>query len=313
MNNLTFIIIFIIIIITIVVIAVKPTTSSTLPPPTPGITDTSNKSAVIMPAAPVSPTPAVAIPIPAVAYVPGTIPNSPTYTVVYSNDVTPVDLGEAITNTLFSKTMILKRDCTTCDVANSTIYYKRTTPIPANFSVYQNIKYIWASASNLLNTDFKMYNTIADLQNDTNSFQYCNYDDLNGIGGFRDCGLSGPSDTQWNSVQNPATKKVTYSVLNMPGNTTVYTPIALPTAFACVPVDNGNMSILRVGTKSNSAECLSTDGVNCNWFKTATDLDACNAKLLSLKDVVVNPVVYTPTPGKQLQDAASYTMKYFGF
>jgi hypothetical protein len=148
----------------------------------------------------------------------------PTWTVVYSNQAKPVDIGEAATNAAFAKTMVFKRDCTDCDAEHATVFYKRITPI-GSISTYNLMKNLWASSGNQLNKDFKLYSTYADLLVDKNAWQFCNYDDTgNAIGGFRDCGKTSGVGFQWNSEKpgwpQKNSRHVTYSVLDAPSSGT---------------------------------------------------------------------------------------------
>ncbi len=52
------------------------------------------------------------------------------------------------------------------------------------------------SNSNILNTDFYLFSTYSDLYNNTNKWQYCNYDDTN-VGIFRDCGKTSLIGSNW--------------------------------------------------------------------------------------------------------------------
>ena len=157
-------------------------------------------------------------PAPAVAYTPGTVPATPTWTVVYKTDGS-VDLGETATNDAFAKTLIFKRECTNCDPEHTTIFYKRLTPIPAGTSIYQLMTTTWASAGNQLNTDFKLYSSLDDLKADTGAWAFCNYDDI-GIATFRDCGKTAAVGFQWNSKRDAVaianSRSATFSVLNKP-------------------------------------------------------------------------------------------------
>lgn len=55
------------------------------------------------------------------------------------------------------------------------------------FDLYSNLANTWASAGNVLGTDFNMYSTYADAQAGVNGWQSCNFDD-SGVGYPRDCG-----------------------------------------------------------------------------------------------------------------------------
>ena len=72
--------------------------------------------------------------------------------------------------------------------------YKRVTSFNGNF--YQQILIHWMSNSNIINTDFYLFSTYLDLHNNTNKWQYCNYDDAT-VGIFRDCGKSNLVGGNW--------------------------------------------------------------------------------------------------------------------
>ena len=109
-----------------------------------------------------------------------------------------VDVGEAATNALFRGSAVFRRLCASCAGTHQAIYYKRITPVPAGFSVYQNMKTTWASSSNLLNVDFQLYSTYVSLLSESYYWQFCNYDDP-GVGFPRDCSPNGRVGSQWNS------------------------------------------------------------------------------------------------------------------
>lgn len=142
--------------------------------------------------------------------------SSGSWTLVYSNDSNDkTDLGQSATDALFASSKIIKRVCSDCNAANSLIFYKRTSNIPPSFSIYNNIKNLWASTNNILGTDFKMYGSLTDIKSDTNSWTFCNYDDIaNQIGGFRDCNPN-PTNAggQWNSLKLLPSRTVKYYVL----------------------------------------------------------------------------------------------------
>jgi hypothetical protein len=160
-------------------------------------------------------TPTVATPDATVDYIPGTVPANPTWTPVVSNIVgSELDIGEETFNKLFSKTLILKRECSDCSDDQSVIYYIRTTDIPANLSIYNLMTNVWASENNMLDTDFKLYSTLDDLSNNVNSWEFCNYD--GSVGAFRDCGPKSNSAYQWFKKGNTTSKKNTFYILNDP-------------------------------------------------------------------------------------------------
>ena len=98
----------------------------------------------------------------------------------------------------FRSTGVFYRTCASC--SPTTIYYKRITPIPSDFSFYDSVIITWSSRNNLLNVDFRLYPSYNDYMSDTNRWTYCNYDDP-GVGFPRGC--NGPGGGYgWSSNPN---------------------------------------------------------------------------------------------------------------
>lgn len=129
-----------------------------------------------------------------------------------------VDMGARATDALFARSLVFKRECPECDRGHRVVYYKRLTPMPPGFSIYDQMTNVWASKNNVLNKDFRLYGTWEDLLNDTNAWQACNYDDFGNLIGFpRDCGPNGLVGWQWNSRKWPNNKpNIRFSVLAWP-------------------------------------------------------------------------------------------------
>ena len=88
----------------------------------------------------------------------------------YENCVEKVNLGEAEINRLFKKSNIFR-----FKNHNETIFYHRKTYIPDSLSIYELMIRSFNNVNNELNKDFKLYNNLQDLHNDTNSWSKCNY------------------------------------------------------------------------------------------------------------------------------------------
>ena len=75
-----------------------------------------------------------------------------------------VDLGATASNQLFasSSTKIIRRLCSECVASHRTVYYRRLTPLPGGFSIYDTLASNWFSTNNVLNVDFELYNTYDD-------------------------------------------------------------------------------------------------------------------------------------------------------
>lgn len=112
---------------------------------------------------------------------------------------------------------IIKRECSGCRTSHKQIYYKRLTQIKT-FDVCTSMKQ-WRSVNNLINKDFAMYGTLQDALADKNRWKFCNYDDVPGVGGFRDCGPNGYVPCEWvgdilnKGYGGPCGKSAKFSIL----------------------------------------------------------------------------------------------------
>ena len=77
--------------------------------------------------------------------------------------------------------------------------YKRISEVPTGFDAYTMFTYTWSSTNNQLNTDFKIYGSLDDMEAEENDWGFCNFN-LYDIGFPGDCGLSGPVYNQWFSM-----------------------------------------------------------------------------------------------------------------
>ena len=99
---------------------------------------------------------------------------------------------------------VIRRDCAGCDGEHKTMFYRRNTPVPATFDLFECIKSNWtikSSNSNAFNVDFELYSTLGDALagNTAKRWTFCNGDDLSGVGFPRDCGSTTQAMDQWNS------------------------------------------------------------------------------------------------------------------
>jgi hypothetical protein len=97
---------------------------------------------------------------------------------------------------------IVRRICDSCsEESHRNIYYKRITPIPASLNFLELFKSQWVSCpGNILNIDFRLYSSYEDAVNDTNRWNYCNYNKA-GVGFPRECGPTSKVTHQWNSFE----------------------------------------------------------------------------------------------------------------
>jgi hypothetical protein len=116
---------------------------------------------------------------------------------------------------------IIHRYCPNCGSQHRNIYYKRLTPWPTSYDrgnrdACDLFTVTWSNRNNNLNTDFKLYSTLADARADRNAWRSCNYNDPN-IGFPRDCGVSGHVGGQWNSKTRGGQANVVYTVIRGAG------------------------------------------------------------------------------------------------
>ena len=120
----------------------------------------------------------------------------------------------------FSTSSVFFRVCWSCNPAHRLIFYRRLTPMPCTFSIWSNMVYTWASASNALGIDFNLYSSWADLQAGTNAWSSCSFD-IPGIAFPLNCAASSSSSVaswmyQASSLVNPyGATDYAYYILNI--------------------------------------------------------------------------------------------------
>jgi len=98
----------------------------------------------------------------------------------------------------------IRRLCPDCGEYHKDIIYKRLTPLPEGFSIFNYFLGEWASENNQLKApgdtegDFELYSNMLDALAGRNAWKFCNYDDY--VGFPRDCGPEGFVGNQWNSL-----------------------------------------------------------------------------------------------------------------
>ena len=97
---------------------------------------------------------------------------SPELVAVTGRDIAvKTDVGEEAFNAAFEP----------CPVVQYThnedvlVIYMRRTPIPEGFNAYKLFTHTWINTNNVLNIDFELYDTMADLLDQSNGGLYCNY------------------------------------------------------------------------------------------------------------------------------------------
>jgi len=105
----------------------------------------------------------------------------------------------------------VRRLCHDCAESHQDIIYKRLTEVPSDMDLQDLFLANWFDKNNNLGVDFKLYSTFEDAQNDTNEWQFCNYNDP-GIGFPRDCGPVSAIGSQWNSLTRGGKNDISYYV-----------------------------------------------------------------------------------------------------
>ena len=69
------------------------------------------------------------------------------------------DVGAAQANAVcsVSGSQIVRRVCADCAPSHREIYYRRLTPLPPGFSLYDNLASAWGSAGNPLNVGWRLW------------------------------------------------------------------------------------------------------------------------------------------------------------
>eukprot|EP01051_Picozoa_sp_SAG22_P001461 SAG22_NODE_58_length_23645_cov_16.637943_1_plen_654_part_10 len=112
-----------------------------------------------------------------------------------------VDIGAAAFNEAFHRSSgIIYRYCPSCPSSHQHVYYKRLNNLES-FEPYTYMSCYWAqNPDNTLGTDFDLYSSLADVNDDNNAWTFCNYMEgflMDALGSFRDCGPSGNVGNTW--------------------------------------------------------------------------------------------------------------------
>ena len=121
------------------------------------------------------------------------------YCVGSSPNAVPTQLQLAAFDQAVRSTGMFYRVCDGCSDSNKIIVYRRLTGLPSTKSFGDLVFKTWSSEKNKLGTDFEMYGSFKDAFSQQNPWSFCNYDD-EGVGFPRDCGATGPSAFQWNTL-----------------------------------------------------------------------------------------------------------------
>ena len=74
--------------------------------------------------------------------------------------------------------------------------YVRTSSVPDEMDPYDYFTRRWSSTSNVLGTDFELYDSLDDARAKQDQWGFCNYSP-HGPGYPRDCGKTGRVDYRW--------------------------------------------------------------------------------------------------------------------
>jgi len=179
--------------------------------------------------------------------------------VVYaSGSYGAVNVGESDLNTKFNSNpvRIIKRLCAGCPgTAHKEIFYRRYTET-ASFSVYSSMLVTWSETDNVLGVDFDIFSTLADAEARTNAWAFCNYGDQ-GIGFPRDCGPSGGSGGNWNSLTRGG-QHVEYSIRIAPSLTTSTAATTNPKTLTLAPASTAPTTTATVATTATAVTTATT-------------------------------------------------------
>jgi len=101
----------------------------------------------------------------------------------------------------------VRRICKGCSIdSHKDIIYKRLEP-KGEIDYKELFLKNWFSdpagdGKNIRGTDFNLFSSFEDAQNNENPWEFCNYND-GGVGFPRDCGPTGHVSWQWNAMDNP--------------------------------------------------------------------------------------------------------------
>lgn len=104
-----------------------------------------------------------------------------------------IDEGEARFNYLFSLCPVVQY---TRDGRVHSIYVRKS---PITINAYKVFTETWSRAGNELNQDFKIYDSIHDVEAEANEWAFCNYDDSD-VAYPRNCGKTGAVAHEWFSM-----------------------------------------------------------------------------------------------------------------
>eukprot|EP01001_Neometanema_parovale_P005030 NODE_1771_length_1613_cov_307.518121_g1685_i0.p1 GENE.NODE_1771_length_1613_cov_307.518121_g1685_i0~~NODE_1771_length_1613_cov_307.518121_g1685_i0.p1 ORF type:complete len:480 (-),score=153.38 NODE_1771_length_1613_cov_307.518121_g1685_i0:174-1556(-) len=195
--------------------------------------------------------------------------------------------GKEAVDTLFNQTGVFRRDCPSCIASHRTIFYKRKTPIPAGFSIYDNMFTTWSSVNNAFHVDFELYSSEADMNAGRNAWTCCNFNDP-GVAFPRDCGSTGCVGHQWNSVdpRHTSGKKDTSFHVMMAYTAPGVTTTAAPTTAAPAPATTLGVYALKVQSCQSEVctdygklvEQLRVDSEDLKAKQKAHEADAAEAE-----------------------------------
>jgi len=115
-------------------------------------------------------------------------------------------MATGLFNALYEATpnKIFYRVCASCVESHQHIYYKRLTPIPDGYDLFNALKNKWTNANNVMGQDFNLYSTLEDALDETNAWQFCNYHQH--VGMPFECGPTEKVRNQWAKMYWPGGK-----------------------------------------------------------------------------------------------------------
>ena len=195
-------------------------------------------------------------------------------TVVSKGSFGIYDAGAAAFEALLyhSPRKVIRRDCPTCTaVTHREVFYKRLTPVPRFFDLFNCLKSNWTDAlGNAFNQDFELYSHLDDALagNSSQRWLSCNFDaspgDFNHVGFPRDCGPHVRVASQWNSFPEAGATggDVRFAVA------TAAKPVAPPPGPPPVSTCTGYSSQLPQVQCDAWIALWTATGIPCSWSKT---------------------------------------------
>ena len=136
--------------------------------------------------------------------------------------------------------------------------YVRTSSVPDGMDPHDYFTRHWSSTSNVLGTDFELYDSLDDARANQDQWGYCNYDD-EGVGYPRDCGKTALVGARWFAM--PSSSR--YSGTITGASFALFTGAQCPSPSLMMPPPSPSPPPPSPSPPSPPA-CLRVEGTNAN-------------------------------------------------